>query len=102
MFTFEDLARLDNNGVQTLLRQVEKDKLALALKGSTDAMRDLFFKNMSERAGKMMREDMDALGPVRLSDVEESQMMIVQLAKELAAQGQIVISEGGGEDEMVY
>ncbi|HBN50226.1 flagellar motor switch protein FliG [Thalassospira sp. MBR-102] len=102
MFTFEDLARLDNNGVQTLLRQVEKDKLALALKGSTDAMRDLFFKNMSERAGKMMREDMDALGPVRLSDVEESQMMIVQLAKELAAQGQIVITEGGGEDEMVY
>ncbi|PTB84597.1 flagellar motor switch protein FliG, partial [Pseudidiomarina aestuarii] len=82
--------------------QVEKDKLALALKGSTDAMRDLFFKNMSERAGKMMREDMDALGPVRLSDVEESQMMIVQLAKELAAQGQIVITEGGGEDEMVY
>jgi flagellar motor switch protein FliG len=65
-------------------------------------MRDLFFKNMSERAGKMMREDMDALGPVRLSDVEESQMMIVQLAKELAAQGQIVITEGGGEDEMVY
>jgi len=102
MFTFEDLARLDNNGVQTLLRQVEKDKLALALKGSTDQMRDLFFKNMSERAGKMMREDMDALGPVRLSDVEESQMMIVQLAKELAAQGQIVITEGGGEDEMVY
>ena len=102
MFTFEDLARLDNNGVQTLLRQVEKDKLALALKGSTDQMRDLFFKNMSERAGKMMREDMDAQGPVRLSDVEESQMMIVQLAKELAAQGQIVISEGGGEDEMVY
>jgi flagellar motor switch protein FliG len=102
MFTFEVLARLDNNGVQTLLRQVEKDKLALALKGSTDAMRDLFFKNMSERAGKMMREDMDALGPVRLSDVEESQMMIVQLAKELAAQGQIVITEGGGEDEMVY
>ncbi|KZB60649.1 MULTISPECIES: flagellar motor switch protein FliG [Thalassospira] len=102
MFTFEDLARLDNNGVQTLLRQVEKDKLALALKGSTDQMRDLFFKNMSERAGKMMKEDMDALGPVRLSDVEESQMMIVQLAKELAAQGQIVISEGSGEDEMVY
>ena len=102
MFTFEDLARLDNNGVQTLLRQVEQDKLALALKGSTDQMRDLFFKNMSERAGKMMREDMDAQGPVRLSDVEESQMMIVQLAKELAAQGQIVISEGGGEDEMVY
>lgn len=102
MFTFEDLARLDNNGVQTLLRQVEKDKLALALKGSTDQMRDLFFKNMSERAGKMMKEDMDALGPVRLSDVEESQMMIVQLAKELAAQGQIVISEGGAEDEMVF
>ena len=102
MFTFEDLARLDANGVQTILRHVEKDKLALALKGSSESMKDLFFKNMSERAGKMLREDMEALGPVRLSEVEEAQQLIVQLSKELAAQGQIIISEGGEDDEMVY
>ena len=102
MFTFEDLQRLDPNGMQTLLRHVEKDKLALALKGTTDSLRDMFFKNMSERASKMMREDMEATGPVRLSEVEEAQVMIIQLAKELAAQGQIVISEGGEEDEMVF
>lgn len=102
MFTFEDLVRLDAAGVQTLLRQVEKDKLALALKGASDAIKDLFFKNMSERAGKMLREDMEAQGPVRLRDVDQAQSLIVAMAKELAASGQIVISEGREEDELVY
>ncbi|AVM75230.1 flagellar motor switch protein FliG [Magnetospirillum gryphiswaldense] len=102
MFTFEDLVRLDASGVQTLLRQVEKDKLALALKGASDAIKDLFFKNMSERAGKMLREDMEAQGPVRLRDVDQAQSLIVVMAKELAASGQIVISEGREEDELVY
>ncbi|MGE4278246.1 MAG: flagellar motor switch protein FliG [Magnetospirillum sp.] len=102
MFTFEDLVRLDAAGVQTLLRQVEKDKLALALKGASDAVKDLFFKNMSERAGKMLREDMEAQGPVRLRDVDQAQALIVVMAKELAASGQIVISEGREEDELVY
>ena len=102
MFTFEDLVRLDASGVQTLLRQVEKDKLALALKGASDAIKDLFFKNMSERAGKMLREDMEAQGPVRLRDVDQAQSLIVTMAKELAASGQIVISEGREEDELVY
>lgn len=102
MFTFEDLVRLDAAGVQTLLRQVEKDKLALALKGASDAIKDLFFKNMSERAGKMLREDMEAQGPVRLRDVDQAQSLIVVMAKELAASGQIVISEGREEDELVY
>ncbi|MCA1909356.1 MAG: flagellar motor switch protein FliG [Magnetospirillum sp.] len=102
MFTFEDLVRLDAAGVQTLLRQVEKDKLALALKGASDAVKDLFFKNMSERAGKMLREDMEAQGPVRLRDVDQAQSLIVVMAKELAASGQIVISEGREEDELVY
>jgi len=102
MFTFEDLTRIDMAGIQTLLRHVEKDKLALALKGASDTIKELFFKNMSERAGKMMREDMEALGPVRLRDVDQAQSMIVVMAKELAASGQIVISEGREEDELVY
>ena len=102
MFTFEDLVRLDAQGVQTLLRHVEKDKLALALKGASDPIKEMFFKNMSERAGKMLREDMEAMGPVRLREVDESQSMIVTLAKELANSGQIVISEGREEDELIY
>ena len=102
MFTFEDLTRIDAAGIQTLLRHVEKDKLGLALKGGSDAVKDLFFKNMSERAGKMLKEDMDAMGPVRLREVDEAQGLIVNLSKELANSGQIVISEGREEDELIY
>lgn len=102
MFTFEDLTRLDQQGVQILLRQVEKEKLAVALKGASEAIRNLFFKNMSERAGKMMKEDMEAMGPVRVRDVDEAQASIVQTAKDLAAGGEIVISEGGDKDELIY
>jgi len=102
MFTFEDLSRLDSQGVQTLLRHVEKDKLGLALKGASDPVKELFFKNMSERAGKMLREDMEAMGPVRLREVDEAQNSIVALAKELANSGQIIISDGKEEDELVY
>ncbi|MCA1972143.1 MAG: flagellar motor switch protein FliG [Caenispirillum sp.] len=102
MFTFEDLNRIDSQGIQTLLRHVEKDKLGLALKGSSDSIKDLFFKNMSERAGKMLKEDMDAMGPVRLREVDEAQNIIVALAKELANSGQIVISEGKEDDELIY
>ena len=102
MFTFEDLNRLDPGGVQTLLRTVEKDKLGLALKGASEALRDLFFSNMSERAGKLLREDMASLGPVRLKEVEEAQMAMVQVAKDLAARGEIVLSDNKGGDELVY
>jgi flagellar motor switch protein FliG len=102
MFTFEDLSKLDPGSVQTLLRSVEKDKLALALKGASDTLRDLFFSNMSERAGKLLREDMEAMGPVRLKDVDEAQMAMVNMAKELAAKGEIIIAEAKGEDELIY
>lgn len=102
MFTFEDLARLDPGGVQTLLRTAEKDKLGLALKGSTEDLRDLFFSNMSERAAKLMREDMAGMGPVRLKEVEEAQTYMVQLAKDLANRGEIVIAEGSGDDQLIY
>jgi len=102
MFTFEDLLRVDPAGIQVLLRQVEKDQLAMALKGASDDVKDLFFKNMSERAAKMMREDMDAMGPVRLKDVDEAQANVVATAKALADTGEIVISGSGEEDELVF
>jgi len=102
MFTFEDLSRLDPGGVQTLLRTLDKAKLGLALKGASEGIRDLFFSNMSERAGKLLREDMAALGAVRLKDVEEAQQVMVQTAKDLAARGEIVLSDNKGGDELVY
>jgi flagellar motor switch protein FliG len=101
MFTFDDLVRLDGAGVQVLMRSVPKEQLVLALKGASEALRDLFLKNMSERAGKMFKEDLANLGPVRLRDVDEAQAAIVVMAKDLAAQGQITLQEGR-EDEMVY
>ena len=102
MFVFEDLARLDPGGVQTLLRAVEKDQLGLALKGSSDALRELFFSNMSERASKIMRDDMESMGPVRLKDVDAAQMAMVQVAKDLAARGEIMMAGQGGDDELIY
>ena len=102
MFTFDDLARVDASGIQMLLRQVEKDQLGLALKGSSDEVRELFFANMSERAGKMMKEDMEAMGAVRLKDVDEAQAAIVSVAKALADSGEIVIAGNDEESELVY
>ena len=102
MFTFEDLGKLDPGSVQTLLRHVEKDKLGLALKGATDSLRDVFFSNMSERAGKILREDMESLGPVRLKDVDEAQMRMVNVAKDLSNKGEIMIASKQGEDELIY
>ena len=94
MFTFEDLASLDPNGVQVLLRSVDKS--------ASETLRDLFFSNMSERAGKILREDMDSMGPVRLREVDEAQTAMVVAAKDLSDRGEIVIAAGGGEDELVY
>ncbi len=102
MFTFEDLIKLDPGGVQTLLRGADKSKLALALKGASETLRDLFFTNMSERAGKILREDMEDMGPVRLRDVDEAQSHMVNMAKELADKGEIVISDNKDEDELIY
>jgi flagellar motor switch protein FliG len=102
MFTFDDLTRVDAAGIQILLRQVEKETLAIALKGASDDVKQLFFSNMSERAGKMLKEDMEAMGAVRLKDVDEAQATIVQTAKALADAGEIVIAGAGEEDELVY
>lgn len=101
MFTFEDLQKLDATGAQTLLRSIDKDRLGLAMKGASDKIRDLFFSNMSERAAKILKEDMEAMGPVKLKDVDEAQMEIVTVAKDLADAGEIILSEKG-EEELVY
>src|SRR6266851_5342997 len=102
MFTFEDLGKLDGGAIQGLLRNSDKEKIPLALKGASEALRTLFFSNMSERAGKLMREEIASMGPVRLKDVEESQSYLVALAKDLAASGEIVIADSKGDDELVY
>ena len=102
MFTFDDLIKLDPGGVQTLMRTVEKDKMTMALKGGQDEMKELFFSNMSERATKLMKEDMTAMGPVRLSEVEQAKLVMVQTTKDLIDRGEIVMTSGdGAADEMV-
>jgi flagellar motor switch protein FliG len=102
MFTFEDLGKLDPGSIQTLLRAVDKVKLGIALKGASDSLRDIFFSNMSERAGKILREDTESMGPVRLKAVDEAQMHMVNTAKDLAAKGEIMIASTKGDDELVY
>jgi flagellar motor switch protein FliG len=102
MFTFDDLVKLDNASAQTLMRHVDKDKLGVALKGASDAVRQFFLGNMSARAGKMLVDDMQALGPVRLRDVDEAQALLVNLAKDLAAKGEIMIAKNRADEELVY
>src|SRR6202020_2304422 len=92
MFTFDDLSKLDTASAQTLMRHVEKDKLAVALKGAAEPVRQFFLSNMSTRAAKMLMDDMQAMGPVRLREVDEAQALLVNLAKDLAAKGEIIIS----------
>ena len=101
MFTFDDLSRLGGPAMQVLLRSVDKEKLPLALKGASEKLRDMFFKNLSERAGKMLRDDIEALGPVKLKDVDEAQASIVLVAKDLAASGEIELG-GNVEEELIY
>ncbi len=102
MFTFDDLSKLDTASAQTLMRHVEKDKLAVALKGAAEPVRQFFLSNMSTRAAKMLMDDMQAMGPVRLREVDEAQGLLVNLAKDLAAKGEIVISKTRGEEELIY
>ncbi|MGK7865786.1 flagellar motor switch protein FliG [Falsiroseomonas sp. E2-1-a20] len=100
MFTFDDLQRLDQAGVQALLRAVPKDKLTLALKGASESLRDIFFRSLSDRASKLLKDDLAGMGPVKLRDVDDAQAQIVGIAKDLAAQGQIQIADGR-DDEML-
>ena len=102
MFTFEDLLKTDDKGMQTVLRDVEKDDLGLALKGANDELKEKFLSNMSERAAKILQEDMEAMGPVRVADVEKAQQNIVTIAKKMADEGEIMIASEDGEDDLVY
>lgn len=101
MFTFEDLSGLDNNSMQKLIRVIDKEKLALALKGASQELKEQFFGNMSARAGKLLSEDIDNQGPVRVRDVEEAQTSIVLMAKDLANKGEIIISDGGADEVII-
>lgn len=101
MFVFEDIAKIDDRGVQILLKEVSNDRLLLALKTANDDIRNKIFKNISSRAAEMLREDLSNMGPARLSDVESAQQEIVNVARRLEAEGKIIIARGGSEDAMV-
>ena len=100
MFVFENLLAVDDRGIQAILREVQSDSLIIALKGADDAMKEKIFSNMSSRAAEMMREDLDAKGPVRLKDVEEAQKSILEVATRMAEAGDISLG-GKGDDEYV-
>jgi flagellar motor switch protein FliG len=102
MFTFDDLVKLDAASAQTMMRHIDKEKLAVALKGASEAVRQFFFNNMSSRAAKMLLDDMQAMGPVRLRDVDEAQSLLVNLVKDLAAKGELMIAKNRGDEELVY
>jgi len=99
MFVFDDLGKIDDKGIQGILREVTSQDLGLALKAAGDDIKEKIFKNMSERAGEMLKEDIEAMGPVRLSDVEKSQQEIIKVAMRLEQEGKIVISRGGAEED---
>jgi flagellar motor switch protein FliG len=101
MFVFEDIVILDDRGIQLVLREVETKDLGLALKGSNPEVAQKILANMSSRAGQMLKDDMEFMGPVRLRDVEEAQQRIVKVIRKLEESGAIVISRGGS-DEIIY
>jgi flagellar motor switch protein FliG len=98
MFVFENLLDIDDRGIQLLLREIQSDSLILALKGATEPLREKIFKNMSQRAAEMLREDLESRGPVRLSEVEGEQKEILKIVRRLADEGQIVLGGAGGEE----
>ena len=102
MFTFEDLKKVSGNGIQVILRTADKAKLGVALKGASDTIKELFFTNMSERAGKILREEMESMGPVRIKDVDEAQMYIVGIAKDLSGRGEIMIASDSAGEQLIY
>lgn len=101
MFVFEDIVYIDDRGMQQLLKDVANDKLVIALKTAPEEIKEKIFRNMSKRAGQLLKDDLDALGPVRLSDVETAQQEIVNVAKRLEAEGKIIISRAGEADALV-
>ncbi len=101
MFVFENLLDVDDRGVQLLLREIQSDSLIIALKGASPELREKIFKNMSQRAAEMLREDLESKGPVRLSEVEAEQKEIIKIARRLADEGQLQLGGKGGDDQMI-
>lgn len=101
MFVFDDISKIDDRGIQTLLKEIANDKLLLALKTANEEIKNKFFKNISQRAAEMLRDDLANMGPSRLSDVEQAQQEIVNAARRLEAEGKIMITRGGSEDALV-
>lgn len=101
MFVFEDILQVNDKGIQAVLKEVDNDELALALKTASDELKQKIFKNMSERAAQLIKEDMEYMGPVRVSDVEAAQQKIVDVVRRLEDAGEIIISGRGGDDEIV-
>jgi flagellar motor switch protein FliG len=101
MFVFEDIVKIDDKGIQTLLKEVDNAKLLLALKTANDEIKNKIFKNISQRAANLLKEDLSNMGPARLSDVEGAQVEIVNTARRLEAEGKILIARGGSEDSLV-
>ena len=101
MFTFEDCKKIDDKGIQTVLKEVPRDQLVLALKTASEDLRALLFKNVSQRAAQMIQEDLSALGPVKLKDVEKAQQGIVDIVRRLEAEGKIVLGGSGGDEALV-
>jgi flagellar motor switch protein FliG len=100
MFVFENLLSVDDRGIQALLREVQSESLIVALKGAPEELRDKIFKNMSQRAAEMLRDDLDAKGPVRVSEVEAEQKEILKIARRMADEGQIALG-GKGDDQFL-
>jgi flagellar motor switch protein FliG len=98
MFVFDNLIDVDDRGIQTLMREIQTDQLQLALKGADEALKEKFLNNMSQRAAEMMRDDLEAMGPVRVSDVETAQKGILSAARALSDKGEIMLGGGGGDD----
>jgi flagellar motor switch protein FliG len=101
MFVFEDLLNVDDKGIQMILREIGNDDLAISLKMASDEVKEKIFKNISSRAAEMIQEDMDARGPVRISDVEKSQQVVIRIARKLEQEGKIVVEGRGGEDTFI-
>lgn len=101
MFVFEDLLGVDERSIRTILKEVNNDELTLSLKSATENMREKIFSNLSERAANMIREDLEAMGPTKLADVEKAQQSILRIAKKLEAEGKIAIGKGEGGDQFV-
>ena len=101
MFVFEDLVKIDDRGIQTILKEVSSDELTLALKTASEALKEKILRNMSQRAGEILKEEMETRGPVKVSDVQKAQQNIVRITRKLEAEGKIILAGRGGEEVFV-